>query len=509
MTDTTVEQWSFFEASFTCPGTFDNPFTEVSLEAEFFCGGSRKKVGGFYDGEGIWKIRFMPECIGEYQFRTISNVKELNDLRGGFRAALPGEGNHGPVRAEGDRFVYADGTPVYICGTTVYAWWYRPDEVCDKTVASLKKYGFNKARMLVFPKHLTGMSEIDLCREPPVLPFEGGKNAYDFSRPKVEYFRLLERRITALLDAGIQADLILFHFYDFGMWGIDSGMSDRAAQFYLRYLLARLGAFRNVWWSLANEYDLIFENGRARSSADRRDWDGIGDFLRTNDPFGHLRSIHNWGPIYPDRQWMTHVSYQKQNTYSLLMQLKSLYAGKPVIAEEYEYEGNLSYGWGNLSGMQETLRHLLSFMAGGYATHGECFVVGGNRTDLFWSYGGEITGESAARIGYFKKIVETMPFNRMAPDLTCGDGISKFCTRCGYDVFFYLFTPECPPKDRTAAPGFDDGKRRSYRATVYDLWNMKIVKECAWEDAAIEAGGLIGVKLEQTTEAAAAGTTGA
>ena len=26
---------------------------------------------------------------------------------------------------------------------------------------------------------------------------------------------------------------------------------------YLRYVAARYGAFRNVWWSLANEYELL------------------------------------------------------------------------------------------------------------------------------------------------------------------------------------------------------------------------------------------------------------
>jgi hypothetical protein len=27
----------------------------------------------------------------------------------------------------------------------------------------------------------------------------------------------------------------------------------------MRYLAARLGAYRNVWWSLANEYDFLID----------------------------------------------------------------------------------------------------------------------------------------------------------------------------------------------------------------------------------------------------------
>ncbi len=33
---------------------------------------------------------------------------------------------------------------------------------------------------------------------------------------------------------------------------------------YVRYLAARLGAYRNVWWSLANEYDFLLDVSRSR-----------------------------------------------------------------------------------------------------------------------------------------------------------------------------------------------------------------------------------------------------
>jgi hypothetical protein len=239
-----------------------------------------------------------------------------------------------------------------------------------------------------------------------------------------------------------------------------------------------------------------------RCKLDRRDWDGIGTFLMENDPYDHLRSIHNRGVIYPDRLWMTHVSYQHPNTFSLLMMLKNQYGRKPVIAEEYQYEGNLSYGWGNLTGMQETQRHLLAFMAGGYATHGECFAINGNRKDIFWTYGGQMTGQSAPRIGYFRKLVESMQFNRLCPDLTLGDGMTRFALRDGYKTLFFLYLPECPEKDRYFGLGFTDGKRHKYSARIYDVWDMKVVRALNCVDATFEAiplnaDGLVCVKLEE------------
>jgi uncharacterized protein involved in type VI secretion and phage assembly len=51
---------------------------------------------------------------------------------------------------------------------------------------------------------------------------------------------------------GVEADVIIFHPYD--RWGY-CAMSGEQDDRYVHYLVARLGAYRNVWWSLANEYD--------------------------------------------------------------------------------------------------------------------------------------------------------------------------------------------------------------------------------------------------------------
>ena len=37
-------------------------------------------------------------------------------------------------------------------------------------------------------------------------------------------------------------------------------MSQETDRRYLRYVVARLASFKNIWWSLANEFDLLKEN---------------------------------------------------------------------------------------------------------------------------------------------------------------------------------------------------------------------------------------------------------
>ena len=65
----------------------------------------------------------------------------------------------------------------------------------------------------------------------------------------------LEGVIHRLEEMGIESDLILFHAYD--CWGFSS-LSIEEAKVYLDYLMRRLSAIPCIWWSMANEYDIMF-----------------------------------------------------------------------------------------------------------------------------------------------------------------------------------------------------------------------------------------------------------
>src|SRR5687768_12666128 len=75
----TVEQWDFIELALRGPST-GNPFTDVNFSARFTHKGGKQHVDvtGFYDGEGVYRLRFMPPAIGEWEYQTRSNVAELN-----------------------------------------------------------------------------------------------------------------------------------------------------------------------------------------------------------------------------------------------------------------------------------------------------------------------------------------------------------------------------------------------------------------------------------------------
>jgi len=245
-----VECWDIFEVSLRGPSS-GNPFVDVDLSGRFTQGNKVFTPEGFYDGDGVYKIRFMPDAPGQWTYVTKSNCKELDGKKGAFTCIKAGPGNRGPVRVHDTfRLAYADGTPHFSVGTTCYAWVHQGDKMEKETLRTLKTAPFNKMRMCVFPKSYSYNKN-----EPQYYAYEGKPlKDWDLKRFNPAFWHHFEKRVRQLRDMGIEADIIIFHPYD--RWGFKS-MGHEINLFYLHYLVARLAAFRNVWWSFANEFDLL------------------------------------------------------------------------------------------------------------------------------------------------------------------------------------------------------------------------------------------------------------
>ncbi|MCK4375982.1 MAG: DUF5060 domain-containing protein, partial [Candidatus Brocadiae bacterium] len=173
-----VERWDIFELSLSGPKD-GNPFVDAKLSARFRQDDRVFEPDGFYDGDGVYRIRFMPDEPGAWTYETESNVKELAGASGEFTCIEPSSGNHGPVRVRNTfHFAYADGTPYFQVGTTCYAWVHQGDELEEQTLATLRGAPFNKLRMCVFPKHYAYNQN-----EPVHYPFErSAAGGWDFTR---------------------------------------------------------------------------------------------------------------------------------------------------------------------------------------------------------------------------------------------------------------------------------------------------------------------------------------
>ena len=117
-----VEQWGVFEAEAKGPSS-GNPFVDVRFGARFTLGHRTVEAAGFYDGEGVYRVRFSPDAVGHWSYETTGSVKELAGQTGSFECVPAKPGNHGPVgTAHQFHFQYADGTPYFPFGTTCYSY---------------------------------------------------------------------------------------------------------------------------------------------------------------------------------------------------------------------------------------------------------------------------------------------------------------------------------------------------------------------------------------------------
>ena len=136
----TIEKWGIFEVTVSGPKE-GNPFCDQWIKGTFCCKNEKKTVDGFYDGDGTYRVRFMPSFIDEYTFeieasfdinageevpdeeapehklgtagggKTAEKCAVRNILTGSFIVTSPSADNHGPVRVAGTYYLaYEDGT---------------------------------------------------------------------------------------------------------------------------------------------------------------------------------------------------------------------------------------------------------------------------------------------------------------------------------------------------------------------------------------------------------------
>ena len=434
----TIEKWDFFEISLDGPSN-GNPYKEIQLSATFSNGDKTVDINGFYHGEGIYKIRFMPGTVGKWEYITSSNNKKLHNKKGKFTCTKNTGNNHGPVQVTNQyHFSYADGHPYKPFGATCYGWFHYGKEYHETIWNTLSKGPFNKARIMILG---FGGAENKICPEINVFqPDTSG--GVDLERFNPVYWDYIEKCLMQLGELGVEADIIIYN-------GCPGSIED----FYLQYLVSRLSAFRNVWWSMANEYNLD-------RSKTQEDWDRRGNLLAELDPYDHLLSIHNhpakefaW-----DKDYITHVSCQYADQIFVASLLDKYQ--KPVINDEAQYEGDHFCHWGNISAKELVHRFWLGAVNGVYTTHGETYSDG---------KGFEYIGESPERIAFLREILEESPaegINNYRPgefwqNLAAGD-INKYLL-----LYFGVHQPGIWYFDFP-----EDGSE--YTVELIDPWEMTI-----------------------------------
>lgn len=443
---TEVRKWDIFEVALEGPeGEADN------FKGIFSNKNESVVVDGFYDGDGVYKIRFMPSYEGRYTFILKGGFLE-NNLSGVFYATEADENSHGLVRVNGTHFAYEDGTPFNCFATTSNVWHLQDADTIEETIRFLKESAvFNKVRFNILP--------YDNENGYPYTIVDNKFASFDTT-----YFQKLERAIKKLADIGVEADLVFFTASDY-LWQ-DNKYTFEEAKALVAYTVNRLSACHNIWWSLANDYDAI--------PLSSKEWIDLANTIIANDPYGHLRSIENSKVIYDyHRNWTTHCSIKQIDCYKGCEDTDEIIArfNKPVVYEDFGFEGNMEYGWGNLTKAEALRRVWETTLRGGYPSYSEARSVNDKE---WWLHGGKINSANVENIKLLKSYIgdsDGLTFYPYSWDELCAikSNEEELDVKSEY-LFYYSFMA---PGKRTYY--IDD--ETDYLVEVIDTVNAEVYKQ--------------------------------
>jgi hypothetical protein len=203
-------------------------------------------------------------------------------------------------------------------------------------------------------------------------------------------------------------------------------------------------------------------------------WDRLGEFVKATDPYGRLRSIHNWRELYDyGKPWITHASIQ--NGAAVLDDaraeiFRSVWK-KPVIFDEVRYQGDMAVRWGDMSPQIALMGFWHGLVAGTYVGHGETWRGADGRTWI--ERGGSLSEGAVRRLAFLKAVMEAGP----RPGL---DPIDKWWERhLGGQVgqYYLRYFGEAAPTSwavKLPKDGLKGGER--FAVDVLDTWNCTVTE---------------------------------
>lgn len=310
--------------------SYADPFNDVDVDVIFTKGEQSWRVPTFWRGGQKWTVRFAPPTPGEYRYRTESTDTSNPDLTGveGQVTVTPYTGTnpllqHGMIRVSANKryFEHADGTPFFWLGDT---WWMGLSErISWDGFQRLAKDRQDKGFTVV--QIVAGLvPDEDAVPDGPGSRNEGG-SVWDTSFKDINprYFDYADRRLFALLDAGLVPALV-------GGWDETlSKIGIAGMKKHWRYLIARYGAYPIFWIGGGEVYDPSETYVRAHHSPIqdfkwKPGWTEVVRYIKANDPYHHPLTVH---------EWISGITLQDESLKDFRLH-QAAHAGWPSIAAD-------------------------------------------------------------------------------------------------------------------------------------------------------------------------------
>jgi hypothetical protein len=369
----TIPLWGMFETSVFNDREYANPFIDTELEATFFSpSGKTYNFFGFYDGDGnggqsgnTWKVRFMCREVGTWSWLA-AFTDGTPGSSGAFqcvRSALPGplevdkQNPHWLKEANGGHFLprwYSLGELLF----TKEGMWQQ--EVDNLLVGN----GYNMVTVLTTqaePLVAKGWNRREY-EWPLFYPWIKKNGTVLWQTMDLVSWHKLDRVLQYLGDRGIYVYFFDGFFPNIPPHFPDNPIKERA---YLRYALARIGAYWNVTHNIAFEFSEFMSVIRLNR---------IGRYIKEIDPFNLLLTVHdtqNFDGLVQREDWIETANLQYDEGRAGTASTSNAfvlahYFGKPVLSTEVVWEGD-----GKLTGDQVRCGAWGVLLAGSFSLYGE------------------------------------------------------------------------------------------------------------------------------------------
>jgi len=305
-----------------------NPYFDVDFRVLFIRPDEvRVTVDGFYDGRQSFKARAYAQMPGRWQWRSMSNLEELDGQSGRFEV-VPSElpGKLRKHRDDPHQLAYDNGQWFLHIGDTGYRYVTDTEPQWRAYIDQAAATGFTKVRTWF----CQGRSDVQVLF------------AADRTEMNLPYWQEIERRLIYAME---NHPHVIFQLIPYGEDTEEIaryGQGDRAAILVGKYAQARFSALPNIYWCLTNDRHIVVRDPMRGRDVSPHVINQMGRDFDRREPWGTLITNHQQrgqGYSFVDEPWSDIVTLEDLDEVggAVITQYRQL-GDDPVINDEDRYE---------------------------------------------------------------------------------------------------------------------------------------------------------------------------
>ena len=422
-----VQQWGIFQTEFENNKNYKYPFHNTALDAVFTSPQGREiNFWGFYDGGNSWKLRFMPDETGEWKYEA-----HFSDDSGSYNGKFTCVESDMP----GPLCAY-ENNKIWFGTRNGKAFMLRSFHLGD---CFFSRQISNEKRTRIL-NYLQGLGYNTLSIASFLINRQSPGRGLGFDTPKLWPFDAAEyQRAEEILNDLYKRKMVVFPFAGFfGREGFFPN-AQRDQVLYVKYVIARWGAYWNLLFNTAGPEPLLTHNQfLSRCEVDRLSW-----LIKKYNVFGQMLTVHNQtgSDLFMESEYTDFGTLQGPKTINRTELYKGLIGNHrkdaPLYAQETLWTHNI-HGHPDYTETDVRKNGCTILMAAAMINYGD--MLGDSSSGFSGQMDESLLHESFHKI--LKGIwdfFETIPYYKMKP---CPQKVDSGMCLGLNDQFYLIYLPE-------------------------------------------------------------------